>query len=154
MAADAACEVVRTIAEQQFNRGTTTYTLDGTGTDSLLLPELPVNSAGTVTVNGGTVTDYTLNSNGILFRGTAGVDPRPVWPMGRQNVRVVCDHGYEIVDIPRQVKAVALMLAERIAVQGVAVEEQLGTSRIKYGGPAMDLTDGELRILKKFRPIR
>jgi hypothetical protein len=58
IATDAACDTVRTIAEQTFNQSTSTVTLDGTGTDALLLPELPVTSAGTVTVAGGTITDY------------------------------------------------------------------------------------------------
>src|SRR5688500_4621763 len=72
IAVDAACEAVRNECGQEINRGTTTFTLDGTGTDALLIPQRPVNAAGTVLVNGGTVTDYVLNSNGILFRGTAG----------------------------------------------------------------------------------
>lgn len=154
IALDAACDTVRAVAERQFNRGTTTYVLDGTGTDALLLPELPVNSAGTVTVNGGTVTDYVLNGNGILFRGTAGCDPRPTWPMGRQNIVVTVDHGYASVDLPRDVRMVALSVAARIIVQGVAVEESLGTRRIKYAGPALDLTKGEAAILRKYRPTR
>jgi hypothetical protein len=54
-----------------------------------------VTAAGTVLVSGTAVTDYTLNGNGILFRGSAGLDPRPVWPSGRQNVAVTYDHGYE-----------------------------------------------------------
>ena len=33
-----ACDVIRGITEQDFNRGTTTETLDGTDTDALLLP--------------------------------------------------------------------------------------------------------------------
>jgi hypothetical protein len=153
-AVQAACEVVRGLAERQFNRGTATYALDGSGTDALLLPDLPVNSAGTVLVNGGTVTDYTLNGNGILFRGTAGVEPRPLWPRGRQNVVVTADHGYSAVDIPQDVKMVALNLAARIIVQGVAVEEQIGTARVKYAGAAMDLTAGEKAILQKYRQHR
>jgi hypothetical protein len=62
IATDAACDTVRTIAEQTFNQSTSTVTLDGTGTDALLLPELPVTSAGTVTVAGGTITDYVVNT--------------------------------------------------------------------------------------------
>lgn len=154
IALDAACDIVRTVAERQFNRGTTTFTLDGTGTDALLLPELPVNSAGTVTVNGGTITDYVLSSTGVLFRGTAGSDPRSTWPSGRQNVVVTVDHGYASVDLPRDVRVVALSIASRLLVQGVAVEESLGTSRIKYAVAATDLTNGEKMILRKYRPTR
>lgn len=155
IATDSACDTVRTFAERDFNQviGGSAI-LDGSGTDALLLPQLPVTAAGTVTVNGGTVTDYMLNGNGILFRGTAGVDPRPIWPLGRQNVRVTYDHGYADQDIPRDVRMVALSLASRIVIQGPAVEENIGTVRVKYAGPPMDLTKTEQAILRKYRPTR
>jgi hypothetical protein len=154
IALDAACDMVRTFAEQQFNAATETYTGDGTGTDAFLLPRLPVTAAGTVTVDGTAVTDYILNDNGILFRGTAGCDPRPVWPSGRQNVTVTYEHGYATADLPRDVRVVALSIASRLLVQGVAVEETVGQTRIKYAGAATDLTNGERAILRKYRPIR
>lgn len=155
IATDSACDTVRTIAERDFNQVIGgTAVLDGSGTDCLLLPHLPVTAAGTVTVNGGTITDYVLNGNGMLFRGTAGIDPRPVWPLGRQNVRVTYDHGYADQDIPRDVRMVALSLASRLVVQGPAVEENIGTVSIKYAGPPMDLTNSEKAILRKYRPTR
>jgi len=154
IAADAACDICRTVAERSFNAGTSTVTLDGSGTDTLLLPDLPVSTAGTVLVNGGTVTDYMLNGNGMLFRGTAGVDPRPVWPMGRQNVRVTYEHGYQTADLPRDVRMVALSIASRLVVQGVALEESIGPVRMKYAAAATDLTNGEARILGKYRQMR
>jgi len=154
IAADAACDTVRTISERTFNAGTSTVTLDGSGTDAILLPDLPVTAAGTVTVNGGTVTDYVLNSNGVLFRGTAGCWPRPVWPMGRQNVRVTYEHGYQTVDVPQDVRMVALSIAARLVVQGVALEESVGPVRMKYANAATDLTNGEARILGKYRQQR
>jgi len=67
IATDAACDMCRSISERTFNAGTSTVTMDGSGTDALLLPDLPVGTAGTVIVNGGTVTDYMLNGNGILL---------------------------------------------------------------------------------------
>lgn len=156
IAVDAACDTCRDIAERDFNRGTATITLDGSGTDALLIPNryLPVDTAGTVTVNGGTVTDYVLNGHGALFRGSAGVDPRPVWPSGRQNVSVTFTHGYETVDIPRSVRMVALSIATRLVVQGAAAEETVGDVRVKYAAAASDLTNGERRILQKYRGIR
>jgi hypothetical protein len=151
---DAACDIVRSLSEQTFNQATSTVVMDGSGTDALLLPELPVTAAGTVVLNGGTVTDYVLNGNGILYRGTAGVDPRTVWPMGRQNVRVTYDHGYQTIDLPRDVRMVALNIASRLAVQGVALEEQVGAVRMKYATAASDLTNGEKAILAKYRQTR
>jgi len=154
MATDAACEIIRNQSYQLFNPVVTdVVALDGSGTDALLLPELPVTAAGTVTVNGGTITDYCLASDGMLLRGTAGADPRSVWPAGRQNVRVTYDHGYDASNIPRDVRMVAVMLAHRIVSQGPAIEEATGPTSIKYAGPALDLTAGEQRILQRYRPI-
>lgn len=156
IATDSACDMCRTVAERDFNAGTATVTLDGSGTDAMMIPNryLPVAAAGTVTVNGGTITDFTLNDNGILFRGTAGVDPRPVWPAGRQNITVTVDHGYQEIDLPRDVRMVALSIASRLVVQGVALEESVGPVRMKYAVAATDLTNGEKRILGKYRQSR
>jgi hypothetical protein len=152
LAIGAACDICRTVAERQFTRGTTTASYDGTGSDALVLGTLPVLNAGTVTVSGGTITDYMLTTNGVLLRGTAGADPRPVWPSGRQNVSVTFEHGYDTLNIPEDVRQVAINIATRIAVQGVASEEQIGDVRIKYSAAAADLTAGEKLILNKYRP--
>jgi len=156
IAVDAACDICRDVAEQSFNAGTSTVTLDGTGTDTLLLPELPVTAAGTVLVAGGTVTDYVLNGNGILMRKQTGTDVdycdsyRTLkWPTGRQNVVVTYDHGYADADIPRSVRMVALSIASRLVVQGPALQESVGETSVRYGVNSTDLTNGELRILRK-----
>lgn len=156
IAIDAACDICRDEAERLFNRGTVTLALDGTGTDALLIPNefLPVNSAGTITVAGTAETGYMVTRRGELLRGTAGCYPRPVWPEGRQNVTVTVDYGYDSADIPRSVRMVALSVAARLAVQGVAAEETVGDVRVKYAAAATDLTAGERRILKRYRGIR
>jgi hypothetical protein len=150
--------MVRTFAERDFNSASGTFTLDGTGTDALLLPQLPVSAAGTVTVDGETVTDYVLNGNGILFRGSVSAEGASysgaTWPAGRQNVEVTCDYGYASSDLPRDVRMVALSVAARIMVQGVAVEETVGQVRVKYASPALDLTNGERAVLRKYRHTR
>src|SRR4051812_31981340 len=154
IAVEAASEMCRTIAEQPFDLvAGDIVTLDGTGTDAILLPKLPVATAGTVTVNGTIITDYVLDTTrGMLLRGTTGSYPRPVWPSGRQNVVVTYTHGYGT--IPADVRMVALEVARRIVIQGAATEETVGDVRIKYAGAATDMTDGELRILRKYRQIR
>lgn len=159
-AVEAANDIVRDEAGQPFNRVVGgTAVLDGSGTDALVLPNQPVSQAGTVLVNGTAVTDYVLKDNGVLVRrGTLSGNntyydcsfPR-VWPAGRQNIEVTYDHGYAEGDIPASVRAVALAVASRLIVQGVAVEESLGDARVKYAGPATDLTAGEKRILRKYR---
>lgn len=158
IATDAACDICRTIAEQSFNAGTSTVTLDGTGTDALLLPEFPVTAAGTVTVAGGTITDYVLGGNGILFRKASWTDVdytnacrTLTWPSGRQNIVVTYDHGYADADLPRDVRMVALAIASRVAVQGPAIQEQIGETSIRYGVNSTDLTIGEKAILRKYR---
>jgi hypothetical protein len=158
-AVDSACQIVRTVAEQSFELVTgDTVTLDGTGTDCLLLPELPVTAAGTVVLNGGTISDYKLGDAGRIYRtnGTTGFSSwwaTPVWPLGRQNVTVTYDHGAGTV--PADVREVALNLAMRLLVQGVAVFETIASGQqIRYAGAADDLTVNELRILRKHRPNR
>jgi hypothetical protein len=49
---------------------------------------------------------------------------------------------------------VALSIASRLVVQGVASEESNGPVSVKYATPATDLTAGELRILQKYRNTR
>jgi len=155
IAIDAACETVRAMTELNVNRVTGgTATLNGNDSDTLLLPQRPVYGAGTVVLNGGTITDYCYDANGVLYRGTADADPRGTWPSGRQNVVVTYDYGWLDDDIPRDIRMVALQLASRIAIQGVAVEESMGQTRVRYAGPALDLTNGEKAILQKYRQIR
>jgi hypothetical protein len=154
IALDSACDMCRTIAEQDFNAGTATVSLDGTGGDALVLAHYPVSAAGTVIVNGGTITDYMLSANGLLLRGTAGVNPRPTWPAGRQNISVTYNHGYATADLPRDVRMVALSIASRLIVQGVAKSETQGDMSITYASAATDVTANEDRILKKYRRTR
>jgi hypothetical protein len=154
IALDSACDICRTIAEQDFNAGTATVSLDGTGTDCLLLAQRPVLNAGTVLVNGGTVTDYMLTADGRLLRGSAvsSTCTLPVWPMGRQNVQVTYEYGY--TEVPRDVRMVALQIAARIVVQGVTVRETQGDLSVDYATAATDLNANELRILRKYRKAR
>jgi hypothetical protein len=148
MAVGGACQMIRDLAEQDFNGTTSMAVLDGTGTDVLVLPQFPVSKAGTVLVDGGTITDYMLTDNGLLLRGTAGDNPRPLWPLGRQNVQITYDHGYTVV--PQSVRMVALAIAARLIVQGVADTETVGDVTIDYGGRATDFTKGEMAIIYGF----
>ncbi len=169
-AIDAACDMVRTLTEQDFNAVSGgTVVLDGTGTDSLILRRLPVTNIQSVTVGGtvnsgtltgGTaVTNWMLRSDGVLLRtaGAAAVDPSGAdtiplkWPSGRQNVQVVYSSGYGTAVLPRDVRAVALEVARRMVVQGNAMSETVGPVGIRYAVASTDFTAGELRILRKYR---
>lgn len=164
IAVDSACEIVRTLTEQDFNEVTETIKLDGTGTDTLLLPQSPVSTVGTVVVNAGTLEsdDYAFTEEGRLFRtsGTAtnsswvrGGQPLAYWAPGRQNVEVTYTHGYAGT-VPSDVRMVALMLAYRMVSQGGAISEQVGVVSKRYAAAATDLTNGEAAILRKYRRVR
>ena len=172
-AVDAACDMVRNVAEQAFNAGTTTVVLDGTGTDALLLPETPVNNVGTVSIRGTTVDPqfYAVRDDGAVLRtyGTATGGSQPLfsddwqfvsgysqvcWPVGRQNISVTYSHGYEPDDLPRDVRMVALTIASRLIIQGVTNTESVGDVTVRYGTNATDFTKGEKDILRKYKPAR
>lgn len=169
-AVDAACDIVRTISGQDFNQATSSITLDGSGTDALLLPQLPVSKAGTVAIGGtanagvisggSSITDYALNGDGILLR-TAGAALAgegeyvpTVWPKGRRNIAVTYEHGYADEEIPRDVRMVALSIASRLVVQGVTMSESIGPATMRYAVASTDLTSGERMILAKYRRTR
>ena len=163
IAVDSACDIVRTITEQDFSPISETVRLDGTGTDTILLPQVPVSAAGTVVVNGGTLTasDYAVTENGHLVRtdGTADwstwtttVGPTGHWPLGRGNVSVTYDHGYGGT-VPSDVRAVALAIAARIVTQGGAIAETVGPVAKRYAVASTDLTNGERAILRKHRVV-
>lgn len=147
LAVDGACAVIRTISEQDFTESTETVTLDGTGTDALVLSQLPISSVQSVTVAGTADTNYALSGTGVLVK-TSGV-----WPRGRQNVTVKYRHGYRSTDIPADIRQVALGLAARQLVQGPknAMAETNGDVQIRYATAASDLTNNELRILRRHR---
>ena len=167
MVCDAACDLIRDLTEQEFNLSTSTIRLDGTGTDCIVLPQAPVVAAGTVSVNGVTITDYFLGNEGEggvgqLFRGTTDGSgygygygysgyAGPVWPRGRRNIQVSYDHGYQVAgtvnEVPRSIRMVALMVAARFSVQGVATTETIGDATVTYSTPAGELTANEQRIL-------
>lgn len=167
IAVDSACEVVRTLTEQDFTTLTAgTAVLDGTGTDTLLLPQVPVSTAGTVVVNGGTLdaNEYTASEDGQLIRiysGTGGTAswstwaqggyPISYWPQGRQNVAVTYEYGYAGGTVPADVRMVALMIANRLVTQGGMTSETVGQVTKRYAVSSSDLTNGEKAILRKYR---
>jgi hypothetical protein len=169
-AIDAACDMVRTMTEQDFNEVSGTAVFDGTGTDSLLLRQRPAGSITGVTIGGTvnagsimggtTISSWMLRHDGVLLRtaGAAVADPSysgetyPLrWPKGRQNIAVEYVSGYGTADLPRDIRMVALQIAARLVVQGVSVYETVGDVSMRYAGPATDFTNGELRILRKYK---
>lgn len=99
-------------------------TMDGTGTDALILHELPAVEVSTVTVDDIELdpeADYSLGTAGILFRTFPSV-----WTRGRRNVVVVYSHGWaEIGDtdgdqVPMDIREAALDYAREVFQAGSA----------------------------------
>ena len=146
---DAACDIVRTLAEQRFDLvADDVETLDGPGTDALVLPQLPVAEVSAVTVDGDAVDagDYALTSEGVVVRTDGGK-----WTKGRQNIAVTYTHGYAPDDMPRDVRMVALAIAGRLMRSDDVLYETNEVVGTRYGGLPTDLSAGELRILAKYR---
>lgn len=160
IAVDAACDIVRDLSGQTFNRGTSTEVFDGSGTDALLLSQLPANTVGTVEVRdtvgswttAGT-SDWVLDNKGVLYAvNAAGTSLFGVeWPAGRQNVRVAYDHGYADADLPRSVRAIALAVAERLFIQGPSMFETIGDVTTRYAGESTAVMPTERMILRLYK---
>ena len=156
-AVESANQIVLSLTEQDFEPLTSTVNLDGTGTDTIFLPQRPVSTVGTVTVNGDEDTDFAFTSEGRLIRTVDSESystwprtevPTAYWPAGRQNISVTYEHGGTV---PDDIRAVAVMIAYRMITQGGAISEQLGDVSKRYAVASTDLTDGEKAILKKYR---
>lgn len=156
---DAACQIVCTLTGQDFTEDTTTVQLDGSGSDAIFLPQRPVTTVGTVTINGEDATDFTFNAEGRLTRTSedeptystwaSGYQPSAYWPEGRQNVEVTYEHGAGTA--PADVRMVALTIAHRMVTQGGAIQEAVGDVSKRYAVSSTDLTSGEKAILRKYQ---
>jgi len=143
MAVQGACDVCRTVAGQPFTNTTSTVVVDGTGTDVLVLPRVPVSKVTSVTVGDTADTSYVAD-NGMLFKQSG------TWRRGRRNVTVKLTHGYSDLAFPSDVKQVALAIAARLLNQAPrnAMAETVGDVQVRYAVAPTDLTANELRILR------
>lgn len=122
-------------------------TIDGSGSDSLLVPEVPVVRINSVTTHDRWLDNETLleeddfvvdNAHGILWR----ID-QECWPRGHKNITLDYDHGWDVgVDtdsvepednpidhVPADILLVALRVATRGFLAGTSIEG--GGSSIK-----------------------
>jgi hypothetical protein len=172
----AACDMVRLFTEQELYPAVTagTVLLDGTGTETLLLPQRPATNAGTVIEAGGTLTldtDYTLGTDGVLYRTPGVIDAgwgtetlRTYWWPGRQNIEVTYSYGYTSLTMPAELKEVALGMAGRLFVQQPVSgnisesEESLGqySTRTRYStnGAGSDFSNTEKAIMRKYKQAK
>lgn len=129
-ALDAACDMVRDYICQQVDAvAGDVVTLYGTGTRALTLPELPVTSVTSVTLDGVALTDWTVDAYGLLWRDNPGW-----WDKASKYV-VTYDHGYT------QVPAILV----RVAAQLAANQRTPGT--LKTAGPFTVFDDPDAAIL-------
>lgn len=150
IALHAASDIVRSEAGQDLTEAADDIVvLDGTGTDALLLPQLPVTAVSLVTIDDTPFTDYTLANNGVLFC-TAG----SYWTKGRQNIAVTYDHGFTTAEFPRDLRMVALNLAARVYDQQIVSQESVGAYSVTFAvADAIGLSDNERRIVHKYRRV-
>lgn len=161
IAIDAACDFCRDISEQVFNEVTDdTITLNGTGTDALLLPQIPVTAVSDVAVldadgdfAAAAVGDFAFTSDGVLYAtDTLGTSTfGSIWPIGRQNIQVTYDHGYADADLPRSVRMVALTIANRLFIQGPHRSESFGDVNVTYSAEATAVMPTEKLLLTKYK---
>jgi len=129
-----ASDVVRRKTGRDFDRVETTITLDGPGTDSLLLPNPPIaeivevvsiDSAGSETEIA--LTDYRLDPVAGILRRTDG----GTWPRGWRNITVELISGYllpgeiqvdaeDLPELPLDLQGLVLQLASRLMDDGLS----------------------------------
>lgn len=154
IALDSACQLVRDQLGQVVDAVVDeTVFLDSPGTDTLLLPQLPVTAvaslklAGVVLVAG---TDYLVDKElGVLRTKQLGYRFLP----GRQIYEVKYSHGWTTV--PASVRIIALTVAARIYDQGIVRQESVGGYQAVYSvAESATLTDKEINVLAKHDPGR
>lgn len=135
----------RQVFEQVLNDS---VILTPTGTDLLMLPELPVTDVHSVTVQG-TAMDagqYLWTASGLLYASTLNA----VWS---KQTTVVYDHGFTI--IPDDIVAITIALAGRAwqNPRGV-LSEQIGTYSARYPNDrsGLILLPDEKHLVMSYRP--
>lgn len=157
IALDSACSQIRSISDQKLEYvENDVVALNGSGSDTLLLPEIPVYSVGSVVYHPGRGaadvtlvegTDWVLDKvDGSISTAYLG-SPQYTWYQtffrGRQNYTVTYTHGYvsdasvsglppDVQEWPSDLRLVALQLATRIYEQGIVASESVGSVSASY----------------------
>lgn len=141
--------LVRDEAHQLFDQvETDEVVLDGTGTDVILLPQLPVADVASVEENGTALvdgTDYDWSTNGVLRRLNGS------WVRRARYYTVVYSHGY--ANPPDGLKGIVLRVAARVVdnPEGL-VQEAIGGYSAGYRFDPAALNDADKRALDPYRP--
>lgn len=155
LSADVASAAVRGWCRQTFTSATSVVRLRRPDDGWLHLPERPVVSVESVTVNGSAITaDVVVESGGRIWIGSHFQWSDVGFDTNRDTVEVAYTHGYATV--PADVAAVTLMVAARHFSNPTSVRrESLGTYSVEHpevGG--IGLVDGERFLLRDYRPSR
>lgn len=156
-------QIVKTLTGQHLEAVSNDIVLmDGTGTDTILLPQLPVTNVDSVIEDDELLTeleDYVLGANGKLRRlptvtenGWSTSTVRRRWNPGVRNIEVQYDHGY--ATLPADLKMVALLIASRAFNEsaGNVISETLGQYSVRYSDTGgSDLTFTEKTIISNYR---
>lgn len=162
LALDSAEALIRTYCDQSFDLiEDDIVLLDGTGSRSLLLPQLPIIAVTSVSTFDEDDTETELDpseyvvteTNGILWRKSH----RDVWCRGIANVSVTYDHGY--AELPADLMGAIMDIAARglaSSVGGEVQAEAIGTYSVTYADSASGggLQDGERLVLDRYRQQR
>jgi len=135
LAIEEATAVIKNYCNQEIEQvSDDTILLDGTGSTKLFLPNLPVSSITSVTVDGVLLdpTYYALAENGVLWRkyGT--------WTVGACNIEITYTHGYAA--IPEDVKGVCYRSASRL------YQARLKASKVDFVGDVKSVSVGDYSI--------
>jgi hypothetical protein len=166
LALESASDVVRKYTGQSFDLvEDDEATLDGTGTPSLVLEQLPVVEVSEVTTydaSGENETvlepaDWALRSSGILIRRKS----YEYWPRGKANILVTYTHGYDLSDpvaLPADLRLAVMSIASRAystgaTTAGEVTQESIGSYRVTYatGSGQVGVLDSEATVLDLWR---
>ena len=151
IAIDSACQIVRDELGQGVDRVTGDIVdLDSDGTDTLLLPEGPVESVSAVVLNS-TGTPLTPGTDVLLDKERDALVMKSKgrkFLKGRQLYKVTYTHG--IATVPSSVRLVALNLAARVYDQQLVQQESVGGYQAVYAASdPIGLTEAEKSVLHR-----
>lgn len=136
-ARDAATEYLERAAGVAFSARSRTFTVDGTGTSTILLPVGQVNAVNSVYVDDVQITD--LDGLVVYPDGRLSWDDNGYWAAGRSNVTVDVDYGYEAVPAPvrraAMILAVEYLVPSALPPRAMSQSTDLGEFRISIANP-------------------
>jgi hypothetical protein len=147
VALDAACEAVREYTCQAIDLVTDDEIgVVGSGTQYLLLPQLPVAEVASITdEDAAAVDDWSLRDSGIVYRAEG-------WRAGHLYT-VTYTHGWAPEDVPGDIKMATFQLAHGFtsSLSGQVQQESIGGYSVSYarGENTSPLASIDRRIIKR-----